>query len=384
MKLLYLDNNATTEVDRGVADIAYSVLTKHFGNASSLYPIGVESKELVDESRNIIKAQIGATEKDELVFTSGASESNNAVFFSAINSFPEKKHIIISAVEHMSVIQSAEYWKTKGYDVSIVGVDSSGNIDIDTYIRCIRKDTLLVSIMLANNETGVIYPVKRLVEELKKRAPEALFHTDAVQAIGKIPVNVKDLGVDFLSASGHKFHAPKGIGVLYIKKGTPFCPFIKGGHQEKGLRAGTENLANIVALGCAAKKIPELVKKSTEKVVFRNYIEKSLKELGNILIIGEGANRLPNTINVAAKDIDGTRMLLKLAKLGICVSSGSACNSSSQEPSHVLKAMKVPDAYLRSIRVSFSAYTSGDEIKMFLDNYKNIILKEREQHGYNQ
>lgn len=383
MKLIYLDNNATTEVDKDVAETAYSVLKDHFGNASSLYPIGIESNGMINESRNIIRTQLGAEQNDEIIFTSCASESNNAVFFSAINSFPDKKHIIISAVEHMSVIQCAEYWEKMGYDVSIIGVDKTGNIDFESFIRCIRKDTLLVSIMLANNETGVIFPIKKLVEELKKRAPEALFHTDAVQAIGKIPVDVKKLGVDFLSLSGHKFHAPKGIGVLYIKNGTPFYPFIMGGHQEKGLRAGTENLANIVALGCAAKKIPDLIEKNTKKVVFRKYIEDSLKELSDIYIIGEGANRLPNTINVSAKNINGTQVLLKLAKEGICVSSGSACNSVSEEPSHVLKAMNVPDEFLRSIRISLSSHTNGDEVKEFLSNYKSIIIKERNRHGYN-
>lgn len=384
MKQIYLDNNATTKVDPAAADEAYSVLTECFGNASSLYPIGVKSKSIIRESRKIIKTQIGADTNDRIVFTSGASESNNTVFFSAVNSFPEKKHIIISAVEHMSVLRCAEYWKTKGYDISIISVDNSGNIDIEEFISCIRKDTLLVSIMLANNETGVIFPVKKLVEELKKKAPGALFHTDAVQAIGKIPVNVKELGVDFLSLSGHKFHAPKGIGVLYIKEGTPFCPFVIGGHQEKGLRAGTENVANIAALGCAASRIPELIKKNSEKIVFRNYLEKSLKkELEDIYIIGEDANRLPNTLNISAKNIDGTIVLLKLAAEGICVSSGSACNSVSAEPSYVLRAMNVPDEYLRSIRISFSAYTNGEEINLFLNNYIKIIKKEREQHGHN-
>ncbi len=369
---IYLDNNATTKVSDKVFENHCEWLKK-FGNASSLYPLGENSKRIIEESRRIIKKSINANENDTLIFTGCASESNNSVFFSAINYFPEKRHIIISSVEHLSVFSTAMFWKNKGYEITVVGVDNDGKLDLDQFKKSIRKDTLLISIMMANNETGVIFPIKQLVEIAKDISPDILFHTDAVQAIGKIPVDVMDMGIDYMSISGHKFHAPKGVGALYVRHDVPFIPFIHGGHQEGGLRAGTENLASIAAMGTAALDIEYLITENKKREKIRDWMEAEICKMNDVMIIGHNSTRLPNTSNIAVKGIAGTDLLFHLAHKGIYVSIGSACTSKSISPSHVLKAMKLPEEYQHSIRVSMSSYTTGAEINVFVQQLEKIV-----------
>lgn len=375
--MVYLDNNATTAVNQNIVDYITDLLTNKFANASALYPAGIESKRIIENSRLQIKSMLKADFKDDIVFTSCASESNNAVFSSVTRCFPEKKHIIVSAVEHLSVLNTVNYYQANGYDVSYIKVDSDGNIDIEQFKREIRADTLLVSIMLANNETGVIFPIKELVNVLRTYNSEAFFHTDAVQAIGKIPVDVSDLGVDFMSISGHKFHAPKGIGALFVKNGIDFCPFIMGGHQEHGLRAGTENIAYIGALGMASLAVPQMLREYKKREKMRDWMEKCISELGDVEIIGTAVKRLPNTSNISAKNISGDSLMFELANKGFMVATGSACNSSCSEPSHVLKAMGIPEEFLNSIRVSLSEKTTANDLKQFIECYSKLIKKRR-------
>lgn len=377
MKEIYLDNNATTKVSTKVLERQYEIQKRDFGNASSKYILGEKSKKIIEVARESIRKSINADENDTLIFTGGASESNSSVFFSAVNSSYVKRHIIISAVEHLSVFSTAMFWKERGFKVTVIGVDNNGNLNIDEFRRSICKDTLLISLMTANNETGVIFPVRQLVQIAKEIAPNILFHTDAVQAMGKIPVDVDAMGVDYMSVSGHKFHAPKGVGILYIRRNVPFIPFIRGGHQERNLRAGTENTASIGAMGCAAANIESLIIENRKRENLRNWMEEEICKIEGVMIIGQNAKRLPNTSNIAVRDIKGLDLLFHLANRKIYVSTGSACNSISVEPSHVLTAMNVPVEYRHSIRVSLSAYTTGDEICAFVKAFKDIVEKLR-------
>lgn len=377
MREIYLDNNATTEISDKVLERQYEILKNNFGNASSKYILGERSKKIIEDSREIMKKAINAGKNDTLIFTGCASESNSSVFFSAINAFPEKKHIVVSAVEHLSVLSTAMFWKEKGFEVTVLGVDNDGNLNIEEFRNSVRKDTLLISIMTANNETGVIFPIKQLVQIAKEIAPDVLFHTDAVQAIGKIPVDVGDTGVDYMSVSGHKFHAPKGVGALYVRADRPFIPLLCGGHQEGNLRAGTENIASIGAMGCAASDIGQLIAENKKREKLREWMEEEIGKIGDVMIIGQNAKRLPNTSNIAIKDIPGSELLFHLAGKGIYVSTGSACNSVSVDPSHVLTAMAVPIEYQHSIRVSLSSFTTGDEIDIFVNTLKEIVSKLR-------
>lgn len=370
---IYLDNNATTKVNADVLAYQNEIMKDYFGNASSQYPLGQNSKRVIEESRAIIKETIHAGQKDTIVFSGCASESNNSVFFSAINSFPEKKHIIISAVEHLSVLSTAMFWKGKGYEVTVIDVDHNGNLNLDKYKKSIRKDTLLISIMTANNETGVIFPIKQLVQIAREITPDVLFHTDAVQAMGKIPVDVTDIGVDYLSISGHKFHAPKGVGVLYIRSNSPYVPFIYGGHQESNLRAGTENIALIAAIGRAASYIDGLIVENAKRRILRDWMEAEIGKLDDIMVFGQNVERLPNTSNISVKNIDGINILLHLASKGIYVSTGSACNSMNMEPSHVLAAMRAPGEYAHSIRISLSSETTGEDVRSFVNEFISIV-----------
>lgn len=374
---IYLDNNATTKISDKVLEEQCRILKNYYGNASSVYYLGKESNKIIENARVNIKRSINAAADDRLIFTGCASESNNSTFFSAINCFPQKKHIIVSAVEHLSVLSTAMFWKEKGYEVTVIGVDHDGKLNIDEFKKCLRKDTLLVSIMFANNETGVVFPIKKLVEVAKNIAPEVLFHTDAVQAIGKIPVDVKELGVDYLSISGHKFHAPKGVGALYIRNQAPFKPFIFGGHQERNLRAGTENTASIHAMGIAALDIEYLIEKSKNNEKLRDFMEEEIEKIEDIMIIGKNSERLPNTSNISMKNMRIAELLLGLSREKIYVSTGSACNSKSIGTSHVLTAMDVPKEYQQSLRVSLSSYTTGAEINAFIKEFKKIIKKLR-------
>jgi cysteine desulfurase len=334
--------------------------------------------ENIKEARENVASLIGAT-ADEIVFTSCGTESDGTAIRAAIESYPDRKHIVTSRVEHPAVKNLYETLSKKGYRVTFVPVDNDGILDLDYLYENLSDDTAVVSLMWANNETGVIFPIEEISQEIKDRG--IVFHTDAVQAVGKISIDIRETGVDLLSLSGHKLHAPKGIGVLYIRKGTKFSPFMIGGHQEKGRRGGTENVASIVALGKAA----ELAKKHLDEDGYehigqlRDKLETTLlTRISHSMVNGDSEHRLQNTTSVAFEYVEGEAILLMMNEHGICASSGSACTSGSLEPSHVLRAMGVPfTAAHGSIRYSLSRYTTEEEIDIVIEKMPPIIERLR-------
>lgn len=373
MKLIYLDNNATTMVAPEVMEEMLPYFDKFYGNPSSMHTFGGQVHQKIEEARGKIANLLNA-EPEEIIFTSCGTESNNTAIMSAIESFPEKKHIITTKVEHPAIINFCKHISRKGYKITFLSVDKIGRISLDELKDSINKDTLLVSIMFANNEIGNIYPIKEIGNILKER--NILFHTDAVQAIGKININLKELEVDMLSMSGHKLHAPKGIGALYVRKGTPFYPYIIGGHQENGRRAGTENVASIVGFGKACEIASKMIDKDIVYVSrLRDKLEREILSLcPNSRVNGDIYNRLPNTTNISFEYIRGVDILLRMNEYGICVSSGSACLSGSLEPSHVLKAMGVPFTAIHgSIRFSLSRYTTESEIDKVIEIVPKVV-----------
>lgn len=382
---IYLDNNATTALTIQVLRKQSRALLEIYGNPSDPYRIGVIAKREMEKARlklaDLIGANMSSNNRDRIVFTSCATEANNAVFNSATKLNPRKKHIIVSSVEHLSVLEVARDLEKSGYRLSFVPVNHDGKLDLDYLSESINNETLLVSIMMANNETGVIFPIHEIVKIIRNFSPDILIHTDAVQAIGKLPINVSQIGIDFLSLSGHKFHAPKGVGALFIKAGVPFKPFFLGGHQEGLERAGTENTASIIAMGEAAVIAKESAKNQEPLRLMRDAMEQALLELPiRKLLIGAKSDRLSNTTNISFPIIDGYELMLKLAEKEIYVSTGSACNSESEEPSHVIKAMGIPTEFQKSIRVSLSNTTTQEEIDTFLTVIRTILL---ERKGFN-
>ena len=376
--MIYLDNNATTRLHRSVFHKQCEVLNRFYGNPSSLYPAGVEVKDMIDKARNQVASLINAdiTHGDSVLFTSCATESNNAVLHSAMYPSNLGKHIIISAVEHPAISQAAQYYEELGSNVSRISVDPNGNLCLDEIRSAITDETVLVSIMYVNSETGVIHDIPRVARMVKEIRKDIIVHTDAVQAAGKIPIDVQSLGIDMLTLSGHKFHAPKGVGVLYIKKGVPFVPFIMGGHQEMNLRAGTENTASIVALGEAAVIAEnELSSEVVEKMrSLRDFLENELKaSYENVMVFGENAPRICNTTNVGFKGVMGHKLVLQLAQRGIYVSSGTACNSASAKPSLVLTAMNAPSEYISYIRIILDSYNTKEDILKLLTALNELI-----------
>lgn len=373
MRNVYLDNNATTAVAPEVLAAMLPYLGELYGNPSSMHSFGGQVAEAVETARERLAALLGA-EPDEIVFTSCGSESDNAAIWSALQSQPEKRHIITTKVEHPAVLSVCRHWERQGYRVTLLGVDSKGRLDVDEYADALDDDTAIVSIMFANNEVGDIYPIQRLSEMARERG--ILFHTDAVQAVGKIPIDLHHMPVDMLSLSGHKVHAPKGIGALYVRRGVRFRPFMRGGHQERGRRAGTENVPYIVGLGVAAQLSADFMQ--TERVdvaLLRDRLEAGLVErIPDSRVNGDPENRLPNTTNISFKNVEGEAILLMLDRLGIAASSGSACTSGSLEPSHVLRAMGVPFNYAHgSIRLSLSRYTTSDDVDYVLAEFPGVI-----------
>jgi cysteine desulfurase len=332
----------------------------------------------VNEAREQVADFLGA-EPSEIVFTSCGTESDNTAIFGTLDSYPEKRHFITSRVEHPAVMNVSSYLSRKGYRTTEIAVDREGRLDLDELKESITDHTAIVSIMYANNETGVIFPIEEIGHIVKSNGIP--FHTDAVQAAGKISLNMKKSTVDMLSISGHKLHAPKGIGVLYIRKGTKFSPFMIGGHQEKGRRGGTENVPYIIGVGKAcelAKK--HLEDENTRVRALRDYLEsKILEKIPNTLVNGDSNNRLPNTVSVSFEYVEGESILLLLSDLGICASSGSACTSGSLEPSHVLRAMGVPfTAAHGSIRFSLSIYNTKEEMDYIIEHLPPIIQRLRD------
>jgi cysteine desulfurase len=378
VKTVYVDNNATTKVAPEVLEAMLPYFSELYGNPSSMHFFGGQVEKKMSEAREQVADFLGA-EPSEIVFTSCGTESDNAAIFGTLDSYPEKRHFITSRVEHPAINNLCTYLGRKGYRVTELSVDREGRLELDELRESITEETALVSIMYANNETGVVFPIGEIGEIVKARGIP--FHTDAVQAAGKIPLNMKKSKVDMLSISGHKLHAPKGIGVLYIRKGTKFSPFMIGGHQEKGRRGGTENVPYIIGLGKAcelAKK--HLDEENTRIKALRDYLEKKLLEkIPNTLVNGDRVSRLPNTSSVSFEYVEGESILLLLSDLGICASSGSACTSGSLEPSHVLRAMGVPfTAAHGSIRFSLSVYNTKEEMDYIIEHLPPIIQKLRD------
>jgi len=379
MDVIYLDNNATTKVAPEVVEAMLPYLSQYYGNPSSMHSFGGDVGEKIKAARQHVANLIGASPQ-EIIFTSCGTESDGTAIRAAIESNPDRKQIVTSRVEHPAIKNLYETLSGKGYRVTFVPVDNDGRLDMEYLYDNLSDDTAIVSLMWANNETGVIFPVEEISREVKDRG--ILFHTDAVQAAGKIPIDVNTTGVDMLSLSGHKFHAPKGIGVLYIRRGTKFSPYMIGGHQEEGRRGGTENVASIIALGKAA----ELAKQHLDENGYagvgqlRDKLETTLLErVTNSMVNGDTKNRLQNTSSIAFEYVEGEAILLMMNEHGICASSGSACTSGSLEPSHVLRAMGVPfTAAHGSIRFSLSRYTTAEEIDFVIEKMPPIIDRLRE------
>lgn len=377
MRTIYFDNNATTNIAPEALEEMLPYLRELYGNPSSMHTFGGQLRRKIEEARERVAKLLGA-ESEEIIFTSCGTESDNTALMSAVESAPGKKHIITSGVEHPAVLNFCKHLARKGYRVTYLPVSKQGQLNIGELLKAIDKDTAVVSLMYANNESGVIFPIEEIGTILKER--EILFHTDAVQAVGKIPIDFKKLPVDMLSLSGHKLHAPKGVGVLYVRKGARFHPYIIGGRQERGRRAGTENVASIIALGKACELAGE--KLSQEAIYLRGLRDKLenalLKSCPDSRINGDVNNRLPNTTSISFEYVDGEAILLRLNEFGICASSGSACASGLSEPSHVLSAMEVPATLIHgSIRFSLGRYNTEEEVDRVIEIMPPIIKELR-------
>ncbi|MGD9210783.1 MAG: cysteine desulfurase NifS [Desulfobacteraceae bacterium] len=377
MKPIYMDNNATTQVAPEVLDEMLPYFSEYYGNPSSMHTFGGQVGMKLKTARSQVADLLGAR-AEEIIFTSCGTESDSTAIYAAIQSNPSKRHIITSRVEHPAVKNLFEHLAKKQYRVTFIPVDSQGRLDLDYLYSSLSDDTALVSLMWANNETGVIFPVQEVARKVKERG--IVFHTDAVQAVGKVPINLADSSIDMLSLSGHKLHAPKGVGVLYVRKGTKFSPYLLGGHQEKGRRAGTENVASIIGLGKACELAgAHLQTENTHVRKLRDKLESELlARIPNAMINGDPQSRLPNTSSVAFEFVEGESILLMMDEFNICASSGSACTSGSLEPSHVLRAMGVPfTAAHGSIRFSLSIYNTESEVDFIVEKLPPIIERLR-------
>ncbi len=381
-KIIYVDNNATTAVDVEVFEAMKPFLTELYGNPSSIHHFGGQVAAHINKGREQMASLIGA-DPSEIIYTSCGTESDNTAILSALNTCPTRRKVVTSKVEHPAVLNLGKYLRSKGYVVAEAPVDKSGRLDLELLEEMIDSDTAVVSIMWANNETGNIYPVEKIAEIAKEKG--AIFHTDAVQSIGKIPVKLKNTQIDMLSLSGHKLHAPKGIGVLYVKKGVRFSPFMIGGHQESSKRGGTENVASIVGLGKAAELAEKFMAYENKEVKkLRDYLESQIiMTIKNAHVNGDVQNRVPNTTNIAFDYIEGEAILLLLDKAGICASSGSACTTGSLEPSHVLRAMGVPYTSAHgSLRLSLSRYNTKEEMDYIIKTLVPVIERLRSISPY--
>jgi cysteine desulfurase len=384
-KVVYMDNNATTMVAPEVFEEMKPYLTELYGNPSSMHTFGGQVGEAVEQARERVASLLGA-EPHEITFTSCGTESDSTAILSALQTFPEKRHIVTTRVEHPAIKNLCETLDTltgHKHRVTRLKVNSEGQLDLKEYEEALSDDTAIVSVMWANNETGVIFPVEEMASMAKERG--ILFHTDAVQAVGKLPINLKELDIDFLSMSGHKLHAPKGVGVLYVKRGTAFVPYLSGGHQERGRRGGTENVASIVGLGKACEIAALKMEEENSRVRYlRDKLEEGLlKAVPKSLLNGVKKDRLPNTTNISFEYVEGEAILLHMNRYNICASSGSACTSGSLEPSHVLRAMGVPfTAAHGSIRFSLSVYNTEEEIDFVLEKMPAIIESLRQMSPF--
>ncbi len=387
MRVIYADNNATTQVAPEVSEAMMPFFTAEYFNPSSMYEPARRTAAAIMQARRQIAGHLGIADPKQILFTSCATESNNTAIFGTAKANPQRRHIITTAVEHPAVIEVCKDLERSGCEVTFLAVDGHGNLDLGEFVRALRPDTLLVSIMHANNETGVIFPVPQLSRITKETDPSIVFHTDATQSVGKIPIDLAQeyRHVDLLSFSGHKLHAPKGIGVLYAKRGTPCRPLLIGGHQEEGRRAGTENTPYIVGLAKAVELAAGCYEEEQTRIrSLRDRLETALEQqISQIQINGRGAPRLPNTLNVSCHYVEGEAMLYQLSDFGICASSGSACTSGSLEPSHVLRAMQVPfTAVHGSVRFSLSRYNTEADVDRISEVFPQIVANLRRLSPY--
>ncbi|MBN1919229.1 MAG: cysteine desulfurase NifS [Verrucomicrobia bacterium] len=372
-RVIYVDNNATTTVAPEVLDAMVPFFCERYGNASSMHAFGGTVRHDLDAAREKVAMLLGAT-PGEIVFTSCGTESDNTAVIGTLRANPDRRHVLTTRVEHPAIRSLCQYLAKAHYEITEVPVNRQGELDVEFLADSIRPDTALVSVMWANNETGVIFPIEQVAEIA--HAAGAVFHTDAVQAVGKLPINLAESRIDLLSLSGHKFHAPKGIGALYVRRGTKLTPLLIGGHQEHGRRGGTENSASIVGLGTAAELAAERIDDENTRVkAMRDRLEQRILEsTPDCFVNGARDERLPNTTNISFEYVEGEAILLRLDELGICASSGSACTSGSLEPSHVMRAMGVPfTAAHGSIRFSLSVYNTGEEIDFIAEHIPRII-----------
>ncbi len=382
MKATYLDNNATTRVAPEVLEEMLPFFSEQYGNPSSMHSFGGQVARYLNEARSRVAALIGA-EGDEIIFTSCGTESDNTAILSALAVNPDKRHIVTSRVEHPAIKVLSENLAEKGYRITALDVDSEGNLDMGQYERSLTLDTAVISLMWANNETGVIFPVEKAAQMAREKG--IFFHTDAVQAVGKIPISMKGNAITMLSFSGHKLHAPKGVGVLYVRRGTRFSPFMIGGHQERGRRGGTENTPGIVGLGKACELAGQRIEEENTRVrQLRDRLESEIvNRVSHIRVNGGKANRLPNTTNISFEFIEGESILLLMDEYGICASSGSACTSGSLQPSHVLRAMGIPFTMAHgSVRFSLSTYSQEEDVDLVIEKLPPIIKRLREMSPY--
>ena len=373
---IYFDNNATTRLLPEVVAAMSPFLTEFYGNPSSIHRFGAQVAEKISEARARVAELIGASDPIEIIFTSCGTEGDNAAIRGMLETRPDKRHIITTQVEHPAVLGLCQHLEKRGYRVTWLGVNPDGMLDLEELRNALTDDTALVSVMVANNETGVIFPIDRIGEIVKARGVP--FHVDAVQAAGKIPLKVKDSPVDLLTISGHKFHAPKGIGALYVRRGVTFPPFIIGGHQEKNRRAGTENVAGIVGMGVAAESAQRRLVKQPERVrALRDQLEEELlRTCPDCQVNGRESERLPNTSNVSFRYLEGESILVLLDQFGICASTGSACTAGSSEPSHVLRAMGVAPEWLQgAVRFSLSRFNTAEEVSYVNEKVPLIVQR---------
>ncbi|MBT1517205.1 cysteine desulfurase NifS [Bradyrhizobium sp. SRL28] len=374
---IYLDNNATTRTDPCVLQAMLPFLTEQFGNASSTHTFGSEIAGAVGEARRSLQGLLGAAHDHEIVFTSGGTESNNAAILSALTTQEGRDEIVTTSVEHSAILTLVEHLATRGIKTHVIPVDSRGRLDVEAFRWALGPRTAIASVMWANNETGTIFPVEFLAG--LARAAGALFHTDAVQAIGRVPIDLKDNAIDMLSLSAHKLHGPKGTGALFLRQGTNFRPLIWGGAQERRRRGGTENIPGIVGLGKAAELAAERLEPDRVRIGgLRDRLEQAILHNGHCMALGDVSNRLPNTANIAFEDLEGEAIIHHLNRAGIAASLGSACSSCSMDPSHVLRAMNVPARSLRgAVRFSLSHETTVEEVDQVVRVLSGIVAHLR-------
>ncbi|WED24081.1 cysteine desulfurase NifS [Vibrio sp. JC009] len=382
-EVVYLDNNATTCIDPAVLEVMLPYLTDYYGNPSSIHELGAKVGKAMEVAREQVQTLVGAQHSSEIIFTSSATEATSTAITSALEAMPERKEIITSVIEHPATLELCQNMERKGYKVHWIGVDNKGRLDIDAYKSALSENVAVVSIMWANNETGTLFPVAQLATLAKPFGIQV--HVDAVQIMGKYPIDVSLTDIDMLSLSGHKFHAPKGVGALYLKRGTRYRPLLRGGHQERGRRAGTENAASIIALGKAAELAELAMENDMSRIaVMRDRLEQGiLARIPNTFVTGNKRERVPNTTNIAIEYVEGEALLLMMNHIGIAASSGSACTSGSLEPSHVMKAMDIPfTAAHGTLRFSLSRFTKDSDIDHVLEHLPAIVQRLRGMSPY--